>query len=208
MSHTVFEEKITRSYIARDQLPEKFPTHRHDALFWENLGRTVATFGLLEEILGKAVFALTATRPYASEEEAYSAYQLWKNQLQHALSDTLFNLAESYGKAVREHPDSVLEDAEKLVAEIKKSAELRNVLCHGSWQAPDEYGCSLPLFVDRKQNIFGVSVDIEYMEKVQHHVVDLICCVMDSVTMMGWQFPGGFGMGKEIWTVAKGEDSR
>jgi hypothetical protein len=43
-------------------LPASFPTHRHSAAFWENLGRTVATFGFLEEVLGKAIFAFTATK--------------------------------------------------------------------------------------------------------------------------------------------------
>ena len=32
--------------------------------FWEQLGRTVATYGFLEEVLGKAIFAFTATRNY------------------------------------------------------------------------------------------------------------------------------------------------
>ena len=27
-----------------------FPTHRHSAAFWESLGRTVATYGFLEEL--------------------------------------------------------------------------------------------------------------------------------------------------------------
>lgn len=207
MSHAILEEEITRSHIARDQLPEKFPTHLHDALFWENLGRTVATFGLLEETLGKAVFALTVVPRYDSEEIAHAAYQAWLQALQHGLGDPLVNLAESYGNTVRDHPDLALEDVGQLVADIRKSVELRNVLCHGSWQTPDESGRSLPLFVDSNQNVFGTPIDIEYLEKVRHHVVDLICGVIESVTQMGWRFPGGFGLGPEIWTSEKREDS-
>lgn len=36
-----------------DALPGRFPTHLHEPAFWESLGRAVATFGFLEEILGK-----------------------------------------------------------------------------------------------------------------------------------------------------------
>jgi hypothetical protein len=35
-----------------ENLPASFPTQRHSAAFWENLGRTVATFGFLEEAEG------------------------------------------------------------------------------------------------------------------------------------------------------------
>jgi hypothetical protein len=45
-------------------LPPLFPTHRHSSMFWESLGRTVATFGFLEEVLGKAIFAFSATTPH------------------------------------------------------------------------------------------------------------------------------------------------
>jgi len=45
-----------------------FPTHHQSAEFWESLGRAVATFSFLEEVLGKAIFALTATRKYSEDE--------------------------------------------------------------------------------------------------------------------------------------------
>lgn len=56
------ESKVKGFVVDIDKLPANFPTHRHDPAFWEALGRTVATFGFLEEVLGKAIFAFTATR--------------------------------------------------------------------------------------------------------------------------------------------------
>ena len=50
------------------KLPENFPTHRHSAEFWECLGRAVATFGFLEEVLGKAIFSFTATREIPDDQ--------------------------------------------------------------------------------------------------------------------------------------------
>ncbi len=67
-------------------LPAQFPTHLHDAAFWEALGRAVATLGFLEETLGKAIFALTATREY-SPEEIDDAFAKWLPTLERALYD-------------------------------------------------------------------------------------------------------------------------
>ena len=37
-------------------------------MFWETLGRTIATFGFLEEVLGKAIFAFAATTRHQESE--------------------------------------------------------------------------------------------------------------------------------------------
>jgi thymidylate synthase len=142
-----------RSIVDRMKLPEMFPTHRHSPKFWEQLGRTIATFGFLEEVLGKAIFAFTGTRNY-SEEEIDAAYQAWLPQLERALSDQLGKLAETYGKAVRDNPDATIENIKELVEDLKNATEIRNVLCHGSWRTPDENDASVPLFINRKNEKF------------------------------------------------------
>ena len=174
-----------------------FPTHLHLPQFWEQLGRTIATYGFLEEVLGKAIFAFTATRSY-SPEEIDEAYQAWLPQLERALTDQLWNLADSYGKAARNNPDTTTVNIGELVEYIKKATVTRNVLCHGSWQTPNAIGATVPLFVNRQKQVFDTAIDIAYLEKVQAHVAELICSVIDTVTHMGWQFPGGTGPGKPI----------
>ncbi len=76
-----------------NSLPPLFPTHLHSAEFWEQLGRTVATFGHLEEVLGKAIFALTATVRY-DEAEIQGAFERWLPTLERALTDPLGGLIE------------------------------------------------------------------------------------------------------------------
>ncbi len=188
---------MKRSIVDREKLPSFFPTHRHTPKFWEQLGRTVATYGFLEEVLGKAIFAFTATREY-SEQEIETAYRKWLPQLERALTDQLWNLAESYGKAVRDNPASTITNVDDLVEDIKKATVIRNALCHGSWRAPNDNGASIPLFVNKQRQIFNTPIDIVYLEQCQKHVVDLICSVVDTVTRMGWQFPGCTGLGKPI----------
>ncbi len=190
--------KPNRFIVDSKALPKMFPTQMHEPVFWESIGRTVATFGFLEETLRKAIFSFTATKPY-SEEKIQAAYENWLPKLQHALTDQLWNLTESYGKAVREHPDSTIEDLDDILNQLKEASKIRNVICHGSWRPPNSNGASIPFFVNRNQEHLETPIDIEFLNQVQRHTTELICAVINTVTHMGWQFPGSNGPGKEIW---------
>jgi hypothetical protein len=185
--------------VASDKLPKLFPTHTHSSEFWEALGRAVGTFGFLEEMLGKSIFALTATRPY-KEEEIETAFKNWIPKLEQALWDQLGGLIDSFGKAVREHPNSNKEDLNKLLLELKKASKIRNVLCHGAWRNPDCSGASLPFFVNRKMEVFETMIDYEFLNRLQKQIASLSCEVINMITQMGFQFPGSSGPGVKIWT--------
>jgi len=182
-----------------EQQPNNFPTHKHEPEFWESLGRLVATFGFLEETLGKAIFSFTATTPYETEDEIKKAYDSWLPKLEKALTDQLWNLTEVYAKAVKEHPDSKIENIDDLVEKLKDASKIRNVICHGSWHLPDSENKSIPFFVNRDNERFETPIDIQFLNQVQRHVSELICVVINSVTTMGWQFPGSNGPGERIW---------
>lgn len=181
-----------------DALPEMYPTHRHEPAFWESLGRVVATYGFLEETLGKAIFAFTASKPY-SEQEVQKALDGWLPRLEKALTDQLGSLIQSYGNAVREHPNATIENLENLIGQLKEAAKIRNVICHCSWRTPNSQGASVPFFVNRQQERFDTAIDAAWLDQLQKHVSELICAVINTVTHMDWQFPGGAGPGKVIW---------
>lgn len=185
-----------------DALPEMYPTHRHEPVFWEGLGRAVATYGFLEETLGKAIFAFTATKPY-SEQEVQAAINGWLPKLQHALSDQLWNLIELYEKSVRENQNASIENLDNLIEQLKEAAKIRNVICHGSWRTPNYDGTSVPFFVNRQQELFDTAIDVAWLSQLQMHVAELICAVINTVTHMGWQFPGGSGPGKVVLELHK-----
>jgi hypothetical protein len=151
--------------------------------------------------LGKAIFALTATRSY-DESEVESAYEKWLPKLEHALFDPLGNLIDIYGKAVREHQDAATDSLDGLLEDLRKSSKMRNVLCHGSWRSPNDFGASLPLFVNRQKEVFDTEVDCAFIDQVQEHAVCLACEVINTVTQMGFQFPGSAGPGVPIWKDA------
>ncbi|MDX0542052.1 hypothetical protein GOC91_03340 [Sinorhizobium medicae] len=180
------------------KLPAFYPTHVHGPSFWELLGRTVATFGFLEEVLARAIFAFTATRPY-SEDEIEDAFRKWIPALERALSDTLSPLITAYEKAVLDHPDASISNLPDLIEDLRRAAELRNVLCHGSWGPPDANGASIPFFVRKRDTLrFDTPVDDSYLRRTQQHVVELTTAIINSVAHMGWQFPGSSGPGKPV----------
>lgn len=191
------ESGVTVFVVDIDKLPTNFPTHRHDGAFWEALGRAVATFGFLEEVLGKAIFAFTATRAIP-RDQIDAEYKKWHPTLQRALEDPLGGLIESYSNAAAKHQSAppYLED---LVKKLREAAVWRNAVCHGSWRTPDEQGRSLPLYVDKKRGVFETSIDIAALKQLQQHSSELACTVVNTVTQMGYRFPGAAGPGKDIW---------
>lgn len=192
------DDAARRVIVDKASLPNSFPTHAHSAEFWEQLGRVVGTFGALEEVLGKAIFALTGTRPYEGKdpEQAVSA---WYKTLERALTDPLVPLIGSFERAVRDHPRSTLTNLDTLTTHLREAAALRNALCHGSWQEPDARGASKPLFVDRGFRVFDTAVDVQFLIQTQKHVAELVCEVISVVTHMGFQFPGTEGPGRPVW---------
>jgi hypothetical protein len=196
------DKSVNRAIIDRKSLPEMFPTHQHAPEFWEHLGRAIASFGFLEDTLKKAYFAFTGTTPVAPKD-AEKAVEQWGKKLEKIMTMQLWNLANEFEVAATANPSCSTENVGELVADIKKVAELRNILCHGSWMLPDNEGKSLPRF-SKKHRVTGKivpstdKIGIEYLSQVQAHVTDLICSVVDTVTHMGYQFPGGAGPGKPI----------
>lgn len=188
---------VKRHVVKVEGVPKDFPTHRHTSDFWEALGRTVATFGFLEETLGKAIFAFTATRE-VSPEEFEDAFAKWLPTITAAVSDPLGGLIDRYGSAVRKHSGTTITNLDALLSDLRSAAAQRNVVCHGSWRPPDAVGRSLPLFVTRRLEIFDTAIDVAYLNQLRAHAVDLIFAVINSVTHMGWQFPGSTGPGRPV----------
>ncbi|EKE18848.1 MAG: hypothetical protein ACD_9C00214G0002 [uncultured bacterium] len=192
-------EKNKKFYIIdQKQLPNQYPTHKHAPEFWEALGRAVATFGFLEEVLGKVIFVLTGTRPF-EESEIDRAYKELLPRLERALSDPLGGLINSFENAVKEHPDAKKCNIKELVKDLREASKVRNVICHGSWRIPDSAGASLPLFVNSKMKIVDTKIDCAFLYQLQKHANCLACWVIDVVTCSGLPFPWRFGSSFDNW---------
>lgn len=121
--------------IDRERLPAHYPTHRQTEEFWGALGRAVASFGFLEWTLRRAIFALTGDRPAPKDEaEIKVALADWNQRLEKAAISTLVSLARAFEGAAIEHGRANIAYVRELVTDIKSAAEVRNVLCHASWE--------------------------------------------------------------------------
>jgi hypothetical protein len=168
-----------------EELPMGFPTHKHPSEFLEALGRTVATFGFLEETLGKAIFAFTATRRIPPND-IDAEFEKWLPTLERALIDPLAGLITSYAKAVRAHNSAeAFTNLDDLMEKLRKVSVIRNVLCHGSWRTPDEWGRSLPLFVNKNKEIFQMPIDVAYLKQMQRYAAGDIGGVELAILIMG-----------------------
>ena len=56
-------------------------------------------------------------------------------------------------------------------------------------------------FVNRKKLVFETAVDVAFLEQTQRHVTELACAVMNSVTHLGYKFPGSNGSGMTVVQV-------
>ncbi|MBL4617891.1 MAG: hypothetical protein JKY46_09350 [Robiginitomaculum sp.] len=185
-----------------NKLPDNWPTNFHNDEFWSALGRTIATFGALENTLAKAIASFSGTIKY-EEDEVEQEYEKWKQKLEKALSDPLGSLISAFEKEVKNHPETCISNPHDLIADLRKAVKLRNVLCHGFWGKPDKDGKTIPSFYTRSQpekklQVLDTPIDIEYLEQTRKHVVELICAVVTTVTSMGYQFPGSDGPGEPV----------
>ena len=143
--------------VDRNKLPAEWPTHRGTPAFWEELGRTVAAFGFLEDTLARAYFALTATREYASIGEAEAAFPKWRTKLERSLTDTLASLTSKVGEAF-ENDDRVPADVgSDIVRRLHELAIWRNALCHGAWVRFDADGSACLRYFRRTSDGSGNS---------------------------------------------------
>jgi hypothetical protein len=189
--------ELTAHIIDITKLPTHYPTHHHSVNFWEALGRTVATFGYLEDILARAIVALSATQQFPPDQ-LEAEYEKFISTAEKAATDPLGSLITTYEKIFQAHTEAKMEGFDKLIEDLRKSSGIRNMICHARWLAPDEQGYSRPRFMTTKGKTPETGVDTEYLNQVQSAVAEIACNVENSVTHLGWQFPGSGGLGMPI----------
>ncbi|NVO56037.1 hypothetical protein HW561_09585 [Rhodobacteraceae bacterium B1Z28] len=186
--------------IDEEHLPDFFPTQNHDAAFWEALGRTVATFGFLEDTLRRAIFFFTGTVPVPDDKIATETDD-WIAKLEKALSDPLGPLTDVFIKSVKAHPSKPVADVDQLEQRLRDGAKLRNALCHGSWGLPNGSGASRLKYMERRSKKSLIDpIDVAFLTQVQTGTCELIIDVVNSVTILGYAFPGTNGPGEIFWS--------
>ena len=179
--------------VDRARLPEDWPTNRGSSAFWEQLGRSVATFSHLEDMMARAWFGLTATREFQDMEQAEAAFPEWEKALKETLSDSLHSLSKKLKKAFRDDNRVSDEVADAYLARLDELRVWRNALCHGAWQGfQDDGSVGLRHFRRRDEGPESLEnrLSIETLSSIRAATVDLTADLVDILSTAGVHFPG------------------
>ena len=179
--------------VDRARLPDDWPTNRGSRAFWEQLGRTVATFSYLEDMMARAWFGLTATRQFEDMEQAEAAFPQWEKALKESLTDSLRSLTDKLKRAFNDDervPDEVVG---AFLARLDELRVWRNALCHGTWQdfrEDDTVGLRYFRRADAGPEGLEDRLSVESLCAIRTATVDLTADLVDILSAAGVRFPG------------------
>ena len=183
------------------QNPPNWPTHKGSEALWEELGRTVATFGMLEDTLARACFHVTGQQRPVEGVDPKAQLDAWAAKLIGSLIEPLKPLAHRLEAAWKALDGKLSDRRAEIIQEIAMLADERNRLCHGAWIAFDEPDRGTVRYFPRKFDVGGdylatrsVQDLIEIRGRVAAIIEDVIA---DTEARTGYPFPGRAGVRPE-----------
>ena len=193
--------------INRDVLPPDWPVNQGPAVFWQELGKTVAAFGYLEHILASTCYALLATGERAVallEANDHEAMRRWTKRLLHSQTDSLRPLTLELDRVLDEAglvPRAVRED---LVARLDELRPWRNALCHGAWLSVAEDGSARLEHIYRYEGLpagFERNIDVKRLSDIRARTVDITIRIAEAASIAGPAYTHVAGAGYALATV-------
>lgn len=186
-------ERIRRCLpVDRDAIPADWPVPQGPDGFWQELGRTIAAFGHLEQMLGSACYALLIAPEQMEaflESPTGKAASRWVERTRKTWVDALHGLISEFDRGLRDARRIPHAVREGLVADLRLLRPWRNALCHGAWLDVDEDGCghlvhfflddgALAAFEPRKITLQGLS-------DVRARTLDVTIRVVEAASVSG-----------------------
>ena len=177
--------------IDGDALPSGWPVNQGPAVFWQELGKTVAAFGYLEHILACTCHALLATGERAVallKADDHAALSDWCKRLLDTRTDSLYRLTRELENVLTETglvPRAVRED---LVARLDGLRPWRNALCHGAWLSVAEDGSGCLEHVYRYEGLpvgFERDVDVKRLSDIRARTVQITLHIAETASVAG-----------------------
>lgn len=187
------ERPLQMPLVDASRLPPLWPTHLHPPAFWEHLGRLVGSYGMLEEVLLRAIFQLTGSVPAAEDETKRKAQiEAWIAELEAAMEDQLYVLTNRFSEGLKLHrcTRGLQKRRAKLLDELHAARKIRNLLCHASWEVPDKKSGKCRPGLRRKAKGVPDAIDSEWLAQQTRKVGLVVGAVMNSVIELGLPFPG------------------
>lgn len=182
--------------IDLDKIPLNWPTDGMPDEFLAELGRCIATFGTLEEVLLKTIYAISGTQRY--EQVTDEMLQKWIELLEGGLRDSLKRLINKLENVLREADEPALEDWPNFIKDLRVANGRRDILCHGSWRPGTKEGYWHPFFINTKLKKYEGEFNCCNLRETQLATVKLIANCVNLVTLSGYKFPGSNTPGKSI----------
>ena len=179
--------------VDRARLPEHWPTNRGSSAFWEALGRTIATFSHLEDMMARAWLGLTATREFESMEQAEAALPRWEKALKESPTDSLHALTKKLKNAFNDDDRVPDEVAGAFLARLEQVRVWRNALCHGVWQGfQEDNSVALRYFRRAEEGPERPDdrLNVETLSSIRDATVDLTAEHVGILSAAGVRFPG------------------
>lgn len=128
------------------------------------IGVAVASFGHLEDMLKRAIFALDRRRLPASIHD--SDFRSWLRRMDHVAADSLGTLIERLDRTLAREGRA---DPE-LIAQLDEVKSWRNLLCHANWQPQGT--AWQPVFANTKGEVFDAVLDAPDIRAIREMSLD------------------------------------
>ncbi|ATQ57185.1 hypothetical protein [Paracoccus yeei] len=169
--------------------PEAHHTLPRD--FAAALGQCVASFGWLEEVLKRTIYALDRAR--LADDLRPAEMQNWVERMGQLADDSMGTLIEQLDAAMRRHPG--LRDRDQITEALGRAKLQRNLLCHASWRPTGDAGRWHPAFVGGRGEVQDAPLSLAELASIQAATLDLggrVLAIMRATGIMG-RWPGDDG---------------
>lgn len=133
------------------------------------LGRAVAAFGWLEEIIKRTIYSLDRARLAADLTEP--ELKRWLHQIEELADDSMGPVIEQLNAALRRHPG--ITDRAEINDQLQQIKQQRNILCHASWRPGSAEGHWHPAFVNANGDPGPGDMNAADIEAIHAQTLDL-----------------------------------
>ena len=181
-----------RAYLPfeRAHLHPDWPLSRDNSAFWEELGKTVAMFGDLEDTLTSACYGLTKPPAHPSNlrAEQVPAYLEWYARVEASRTDAMRVATDRFVRLLKEGgrvPHTVRDEIRSQLEELRR---WRNALCHGAWHgfSGDGAGVLSHYYMEKKRVVrFPPMVAVKDLADLRARIVDTIVRITEAASVAG-----------------------
>lgn len=177
--------------LERGHLHPDWPLSGDNPAFWEELGKTVAMFGNLEDTLTSACYGLTKppADPSDLRAEQVPAYLDWYARIEASRTDAMGVVTDRFIKFLKNDGRIPLAVQDELRAQLDELRRWRNALCHGAWRGFSRNGAGVlsHFYKEKKQVVcFPSKVDLKDLADLRARTVDVIFRVTEAASVAGY----------------------